>query len=637
MKCINITGWIMGQVYSILGITSSGGNGHKAALEALQKGKLALKGDTTKEVDMLKNIVNDSLISLIFRIVTLGLLGKLGDYCIAQWENAQARGDVDEQKKIVGRQWLAEILFHLAVYFSVKSHLNQMIETNKEILIRSDLVLAKINEERSTNNQLPLTTREVFLLEIARTAYSDESIDILQLATQCDELNLDLSNLSPRDFVNKINESRDDKLNLDDIITNFNQTNALNILNAERELAGLTKFTLDQVDATVVAQNSLVLMDSFFPKAVVSTQALCTNAIAQAILAVNQQHGCKIKFKHYMTDTTLESHHFYRSIAPMGQNPQMQKIYTLYVSSSESQREEDANVINTNCASLRVKYLSSPQFPIRKEFLDVQTLKTQLTPSLMTKSIKLGIKLHPTPETSTPEADIVALGGGQPIVENNIAQFDISDEDKVGFLMLGSKPSEQAVINWIKVMIENANKPDIEKRNRHFFVYCGAPEKLDEKGVLVQNNLLREVQNYLINTTLPEGLKIVPFTYQDASQLAILAARSDLSITRSGGSTCFELIQLAEAAEKGDIPRRENRLSIIHSEGTVPTPLIDQELIQQELLKTGIPLWEAGNATYLKKVLEANGATAVVSNANYAAQHLRNSFFNPVVPVAKSA
>jgi hypothetical protein len=92
-----------------------------------------------------------------------------------------------------------------------------------------------------------------------------------------------------------------------------------------------------------------------------------------------------------------------------------------------------------------------------------------------------------------------------------------------------------------------------------FFVFAGRPEKFDiTLNHTIENTLLRAIGEKLKNTEIPENLNIVPFTFQSDTELAPLRARSDATLTRSGGLTSMELLHLN---------RDEKRLTLIHSEG----------------------------------------------------------------------
>lgn len=337
------------------------------------------------------------------------------------------------------------------------------------------------------------------------------------------------------------------------------------------------------------------------PKVVVSTQALCTSAIAHAILAVNKERGSSIQLHHYMTDmATKKSTHFFQSLSAIGKNEELCKLYTLHVSSATKLQSKDEEVIRTNCQGIKFEWIRHADFPIREAFLDVGKINEQLDQNVAQLQIKVNSS-HGFPD-ALDENEAILTGLNPHVAEsmvreeatadsNGFLQIPVKQEDKVAFLMLGSQPSKQAVLDWIKSLTLTAalkqQLEDTENPTQHyFFVFCGAPEAtpMSEKekiaaGISVdetkykykKNELLRNVEAHLKQLKeegkLPDNFNVIPFTFQDDKALAPLIARSDLTITRSGGSTCFELIHLHESAEEGLIPKRENRLSIVHSEG----------------------------------------------------------------------
>jgi hypothetical protein len=135
--------------------------------------------------------------------------------------------------------------------------------------------------------------------------------------------------------------------------------------------------------------------------------------------------------------------------------------------------------------------------------------------------------------------------------------INIKQEDKVSFLMLGSVPTTESVIDWLHTVAatHKAENPG----HHYFFMYCG----------LVGSPLLslvnEEVQKLKEQGKLSPNFSVVPFTNQDDPEIALLMARSDVSVTRSGGMTSMELLHLHNA----DIPKRANKQVLIHSEVVV--------------------------------------------------------------------
>lgn len=165
--------------------------------------------------------------------------------------------------------------------------------------------------------------------------------------------------------------------------------------------------------------------------------------------------------------------------------------------------------------------------------------------------------------------------------------FFIRAEDRVGLIMLGGIPTCEAILHYIDAAITLAENERIacHPGRNYLFVGCG-------KETL---GLYDRVHAYLDSRPSPAHLKIVPFLNQPVEQIF---GRSDFSITRTGGMTSLEILELKRR-------RGDDKLILLHAqlkdsefeEGS------DQETHQEYLITKGIPLWEGGNARYLRKAL----------------------------------
>ncbi|MDN3507377.1 MAG: hypothetical protein P0S94_00485 [Simkaniaceae bacterium] len=150
----------------------------------------------------------------------------------------------------------------------------------------------------------------------------------------------------------------------------------------------------------------------------------------------------------------------------------------------------------------------------------------------------------------------------------------LSPEEKVATMMLGSQPARKATLQYINHFIELAF---LSKEPITLFVFCA--NQNNEDMPLIEK-ICKQVMK---NPDHPANLTIIPMPYQSDEIVAPLYARSDVTITRSGGTTSTELIALA----RGKI--------WIHSERPLKK---DPEV---PLFKIwGMPRWEEGNANYLK-------------------------------------
>ncbi len=168
--------------------------------------------------------------------------------------------------------------------------------------------------------------------------------------------------------------------------------------------------------------------------------------------------------------------------------------------------------------------------------------------------------------------------------------FNVKKEDNVFLLMLGSIPEEKAVMNYVDEFLA---LPEPEETS-YFFVACGKASENITGDSLKKNSLYKKVCEKIAEKTSGSKIKVVPFIGQPVAKIF---ARSDFPLTRSGGITAAEHIELMK--REGD-----DKKIFIHS----PQNKIKEttpEGIREELLKE-IPLWENGNARYLE---ENNGAT----------------------------
>lgn len=153
--------------------------------------------------------------------------------------------------------------------------------------------------------------------------------------------------------------------------------------------------------------------------------------------------------------------------------------------------------------------------------------------------------------------------------------FNISKEDKVTLLMLGSIPSEEALFNYVRTIGKTISSDATNKS--YLFISCGAPK------LGIYQKMVAFIARENFSSTL------IPFTAQPVEKIF---ARADFTITRSGGMTTQEILSL-----KTNPKRNDSKMVLIHS-GAISSHAFPSE---EDLIKRGIPLWEAGNARYLKE------------------------------------
>jgi hypothetical protein len=339
------------------------------------------------------------------------------------------------------------------------------------------------------------------------------------------------------------------------------------------------------------------------PEQIISSQALCIDALAQAILTVNKERKWNMKLQVHMSDLPTEkAEHFYKSLRNIGYNKKLSEIVTLY-SPTEPQcqtGETSANFWKRHIGDIKVLYFD--KIPIRKSFFENHCT--------IGKDVDLSLRLNHSNELT-----VLKLGTKNPafpdqLGQNKIIDFHVGKNDKIATLMLGSQPPKNAINDYVHAFIKGAaaekaalndaaakkNLPpvadeDLPKYN--LFIFCGRPESLNDKNQV--NEILRKLEKDLRSYSkenkafeLPSNLRIIPFTHQDDKTLAPLLHRSNLTITKSGGSTCFELIQLNQDHDHQSLNSSERRNVFIHSEGLLPTPnylTVNLEGIWKDIVK----------------------------------------------------
>lgn len=222
-------------------------------------------------------------------------------------------------------------------------------------------------------------------------------------------------------------------------------------------------------------------------------------------------------------------------------------------------------------------------FPLRPEFTKYKNQKVKKN-----QRIKIKIELSSSEEkyliTNTIKKGNLKYTSGY----NNIL-FYIEPTDRVATILLGSQPTEEATINYVKHYIMMTRKAQANQRHL-LFVFCN-------HHIKNKNTLLKKIHDLIQNTNhYPIGLNIIPMCFQNDEVIAPLYFRSDATFTRSGGLTSMELMTLAQ----GQI--------WIHSQ-------IKYNTHNEKKLCKGMPIWERGNARYLQ---EKKGARFITPDSfNY--------------------
>ncbi len=217
-------------------------------------------------------------------------------------------------------------------------------------------------------------------------------------------------------------------------------------------------------------------------------------------------------------------------------------------------------------------------FPIRKAFLQLQDKPREA------KTFSFSARIGNREERELLEKSC-ARGSVQVEIDDGQAKFFIASQDFVVTILLGSKPTHNATLDYIRKFIELARDPACIQRPIHIFACCS-------HHTPGSNSLLKQAADLVEQTAdYPRRLSVIPLSFQQDETIASLFFRSDLTCTRSGGQTAMELMCLMQ----GEI--------WVHSEARCHRGDIS-ELPMDELLR-GIPGWEAGSALYLHRARNA--------------------------------
>jgi hypothetical protein len=290
------------------------------------------------------------------------------------------------------------------------------------------------------------------------------------------------------------------------------------------------------------------------PKRVIATQPLLIESIADALEEVSKAENVQLTLDVYMTDLpTVDSVHFFKPIK--------------------------ACVEKSLCSCLRlhtVEPLPGVEIKELSGLDDSQIIIDQFMPvggSFVGLSV---LESLPLPRTST----TISLKAQIPEEESFLADsfpdgLNIDEDDLLLLVMLGSQPTVSAMHEYLR---EAARLPSLSGASTVWvFLACGKPsmEAYSElyKAMAKEATLLNTKS--LVNSAVSRGsfgkVRLVPFTGQPARQML---GRADITVTRSGGMTCGELLALAQSDK--------SRLPLLHvevAEGLSTTPPEDSDAL----------------------------------------------------------
>lgn len=330
---------------------------------------------------------------------------------------------------------------------------------------------------------------------------------------------------------------------------------------------------------------------------VIDTQPIGTSAIIRAIKWARRITNKRLKLEKIVTELPTDKVlHFFKPIKGIShKNHDYIKLISTIPLLHENQTPEA--FWRKNCG-LSEKEVCYEGFPLRPTFARYENQERQTN-----ERMEIQIKVT-SPEEKLFISNTIKKGNLHSEIYRDKVAIHIESNDKVATILLGSQPAEEATLNYVKSYIEMMRRAG--NRERHLlFVFCN--QHAEHKNTLLKrmHDLVQKTPDY------PSNLNVIPMCFQDDEVIAPLYYRSDATFTRSGGLTSMELMSVAQ----GQI--------WIHSE-------VRHGTIDGEKLCKGMPIWERGNAIYLK---EKKGARFITPDTFFEACE---SFFIPERATANS-
>ena len=300
----------------------------------------------------------------------------------------------------------------------------------------------------------------------------------------------------------------------------------------------------------------------FKPDRILDTQPIATGALLKAIRFYNWCRGKQLVLEKVLVDfpTDLASHFLWPLRKVNKRDLELLRIRTIPPLLKKG--ETAAEFWMRECGLREDQIILEPS-PVREAF-EVYRGKP--------RKVECAI---PVKIAHAEEGKILASVLGEQWGEG-MHSFVVKAGERLITLSLGSQPAREGTLEYVRRLYEQSKesaKPTV------LVILAGA----HRPGM---TSLFAEVAKVAGEM---QGMRVIPLPFQSDATIAALFHRSDLTITRSGGSTAHELL----AVSTGEI--------WIHSEAKDPQDKAD-------LLK-GIPGWERGNALYMKAVRGARIVT----------------------------
>ena len=301
---------------------------------------------------------------------------------------------------------------------------------------------------------------------------------------------------------------------------------------------------------------------------IVDTQPIGTSATIKAIKLARKISGKSLKLEKIVTELPTDNVvHFFKPIKSLSPNDlSFLKLISTIPLLNENQTADAFWQKNCGLSEKEVCYESFPLRPSFQKYIN--------TTRKHNERMEIEISVNSAEEKFL-ITDTIKKGTLHSEIYRDKIAITIEPTDKVSTILLGSQPTEEATIKYVKKYIEIMRRLGIHERHL-LFVFCNSHHEHRNSLLKRVHSLVQKAYHY------PENLNIIPMCFQSDDVIASLYYRSDATFTRSGGLTAMELMSVAQ----GQI--------WIHSETRHGT-------INGESLGRGMPIWERGNASYLQE------------------------------------
>ncbi len=300
---------------------------------------------------------------------------------------------------------------------------------------------------------------------------------------------------------------------------------------------------------------------------VIDTQVIGLPAIMKAIRIYNKIARKNVTVKRIIVDLpTKKSTHCFANMRRLSKKDK--DLLTVSTIEPLLEKDQTEDIFWDKYCKISKDQVCVTNYPIRKSFDQYINKKRDDKPFNIAINVKNDHEkeiIKKTFEKGTIKAKSIDSG----------FDFVIAKDDFLITVLLGSQPAYKGTLNYTKSLIKAINEKNVQK-NVFLFVFC-ASEK---------DGIIQKIYNFIeSNSMYPGNLTVVPMNFQQEEVIARLFFRSNLTITRSGGQTAVELMRVSKAK------------IYVHSECKFKK---NQRPTLKKLYR-GIPVWEAGNARYLKE------------------------------------